>query len=149
MQVLNEQQIAMLRQAGESMVSSVPHSIECGLEVVFVEPANASLRAPYREHLSDGEERLAHGVISVLIDHCCGLAIVAAGGSRPMATLDLRIDYMCKPAARSAITAKAHCYGLQPDIGFVRAEAFDDEGGEPIASAQATFMLNRTITAPT
>jgi acyl-coenzyme A thioesterase PaaI-like protein len=46
-------------------------------------------------------------------------------------------------AAKSGVTAEAHCYKLTRSIAFVRAQAWDADPADPIATAQAAFVLNR------
>ncbi len=46
-------------------------------------------------------------------------------------------------APRTGVTAEAHCYKLTRSIAFVRAEAWDLDRSDLIATAQAAFVLNR------
>jgi acyl-coenzyme A thioesterase PaaI-like protein len=49
-----------------------------------------------------------------------------------------------RPAApRAGVTAEAHCYKLTRSIAFVRAQAWDADPADPIATVQAAFVLNR------
>ena len=85
-------------------------------------------------------------MITALLDHVCGLAVTSRsleGGFLSTATLDLRIDYMRPAAPRADVTASAHCYKLTRNIAFVRAHAFDADPEDPIATAQAAFVLKR------
>ena len=43
---------------------------------------------------------------------------------------------------RADITALAHCYKMTRSIAFVRAEAWDVDPADPIATAQAAFILH-------
>lgn len=99
--------------------------------------------------------RLHGGVISAGLDAMAGLAVMAAIGARHMdeppaqrlqrfarlGTIDLRIDYLRPAKPRSGITAEAHCYKLTRSIAFVRAQAWDESADDPVATAQAAFML--------
>lgn len=125
------------------MVMGAPQAAALGLEVVWVKEAQGSLRAPWREDLVGDPETgiIAGGVVTTLLDHVCGMAALAAIHHYGAPTLDLRIDYMRPAAPRSSVVAEAHCYKLTRSIAFVRAQAYDDRGGEPIATAQAAFML--------
>jgi uncharacterized protein (TIGR00369 family) len=87
---------------------------------------------------------IAGGVVTSLLDHTCGMAIIsAAQGFMSTATLDLRIDYMRAAAPRAGVTARAHCYKLTRSVAFVRAEAWDVDPGDLIATAQGAFIINR------
>ncbi|MBA3810186.1 MAG: PaaI family thioesterase [Caulobacteraceae bacterium] len=126
------------------MAQETPHAAALGLRLVSAEPGIAVLEVPYRADLV-GDPRsgvLAGGVLTSLLDHTCGLAVAsAAGPDRGTATLDLRIDYMRPAEPGRDIIARAECYKLTRTIGFVRASAFEDEAGDPIATAQAAFVL--------
>ncbi|WP_068875167.1 MULTISPECIES: PaaI family thioesterase [unclassified Phenylobacterium] len=122
-----------------------PHADALGLSLVSIEKGRGTMSAPWREELVGDPETgvIASGVVTALIDHTCGLAINSAMGElTPIATLDLRIDYLRPAAPRAGVTAEAHAYRLTRTIGFVRAEAWDVERGDLVATAQAAFMLN-------
>ncbi|OHB29899.1 MAG: thioesterase [Phenylobacterium sp. RIFCSPHIGHO2_01_FULL_69_31] len=122
-----------------------PHADALGLSLVSVEKGRGVMSAPWREELVGDPETgvIASGVVTALIDHTCGLAINSAMGElTPIATLDLRIDYLRPAAPRTGVTAEAHAYRLTRTVGFVRAEAWDVERGDLVATAQAAFMLN-------
>lgn len=122
-----------------------PHADALGLTLVSIEKGRGVMTAPWRAELvGDPEtEVIASGVVTALIDHTCGLAINSAMEQMaPIATLDLRIDYLRPAAPRTGITAEAHAYRLTRTVGFVRAEAWDVERNDLVATAQAAFMLN-------
>ena len=137
----------LFRELAARMVDSTPQSAALGLRFVSVSPARGSLEVPWREDLVGDPDTgvIAGGVVTTLLDHTCGLAMSAAAGSEPFstATLDLRIDYMRPAAPRAGVTCEAHCYKLTRTIGFVRAEAWDIDKSDLIATAQAAFVLNR------
>ena len=86
---------------------------------------------------------IAGGVVTTLLDTTCGWATaVALKEPTSIATLDLRIDYMRPSAPGKAIFATADCYKLTRSIAFLRALAYDVDPSDPVAAAQATFMLD-------
>src|ERR1700735_820104 len=104
---------------------------------------------PYRPiFIGDIKTGVLHGgVVTAMLDESCGMAVqLALDGTRSIATLDLRIDYQ-KPATPGlAIKAHSICYRVTRSIAFVRATAFQESEGDPIATATACFMIgaNRT-----
>ena len=132
------------------MSGNAPQAQALGFRFVSVEPGRGSIHVPWREDLVGDPDTgvIAGGVVTSLLDHTCGLAMAAAAGTEPFstATLDLRIDYMRAAAPRAGVTCEAHCYKLTRTIGFVRAEAWDVDKSDLIATAQAAFVLNRPHT---
>ena len=126
------------------MLSGLPHARALGLEVESAEDGVAVLRAPYNPRLvGDPETGVIHGgVVTTLLDTCCGLAVLCAPRPpRSTATLDLRIDYMRPAAPRATVIARAECHRLARRIAFVRATAWDSDNADPVASAAGAFMV--------
>ena len=82
-------------------------------------------------------------MLTVLADSACGLAVGAALTERmPYATLDLRMDYLRPAGPEHEVFCEAHCYRVTRSVAFVRAEVWQQDRSQPIATAQATFMLS-------
>ena len=140
----------ILNELAERMANGTPHSEALGFRFVSVSPGRGSIAVDWREDLVGDPDTqvIAGGVVTSLLDHTCGLAMAAAAADHlfSTATLDLRIDYMRPAAPRLGVTAEAHCDKLTRTIGFVRAEAWDVDKSDLIATAQAAFVLNRPRT---
>src|SRR6185295_12235522 len=102
---------------------------------------------PYDEKLvGDPVTRVIHGgAITTLMDATCGTAVfVKLKEPIPVATLDLRIDYL-KPAKPDCeVHARAECFKVTRNVAFVRCETY--HAGDPddlVAVANGTFMLVR------
>ena len=131
--------------AAAAMATEVPQASALGFQMVSASDSLGVMHVPWREDLVGDPETqvIASGVVTSLLDHCCGMAITAARGERrPTATLDLRIDYMRPAAGKAGVTVEAHCYHMTRSIAFVRAHAWDADPADPIATAQAAFMLS-------
>lgn len=129
------------------MVKHTPYAIALGMTYVSSsEDGRGTILLPWRADIcgADGTDILAPGAVTALIDHACGLAIMAGFGlAAQPATLDLRIDHMRPAKPRMSVTCAAHCYKATRTIAFLRAEAWDVSEDDPIATAQAAFILNR------
>ena len=122
-----------------------PHAQALGFEVVDVQKGMATLKVDFRDDLIGDPDAgvIAGGVVTALLDHVCGNAVMLALDTvTPIATLDLRIDYMRAAKPGLGIIAKAHCYKVSKSIAFVRASAWDQDPDDPVATAQAAFMIN-------
>ena len=124
---------------------ALPQGRALGLQILHSAEGASRLSVPYREDLVGDPATgvIAGGVVTTLLDSACGHA-VASSLSEPtsIATLDLRIDYMRRAKPGLAVTAEAHVYKLTRSIAFVRAIAHDGDPADPVAAAQAAFMLD-------
>jgi uncharacterized protein (TIGR00369 family) len=122
----------------------VPHMRDLGMQVVAVEPGVVTLALDWQERLVGNPETgvLHGGVITVLIDSASGFAVFTAlARVVPVATLDLRIDYLKPATPRRRLVARAECYKLTRQVAFTRAIAFHEED-DPIAHSAGSFMLS-------
>lgn len=87
-------------------------------------------------------ELVSSGPIVSLVDAAAGAAIIARTRQwRPMATLDLRVDYLRGAKAGRALHARATCYHLTSKVAFTRCDVHDGDPADPIAFATASFFF--------
>jgi uncharacterized protein (TIGR00369 family) len=139
-------------QRGDLAQRGTALSLAMGFETLSERPC--AMRAPFRAELvgDPAEGGLAGGVIFALLDQTCGMAISLALRARAeaegrqlamggMATLDFRLDHIRPPRAGAAVIAEAECLNLAGDVAIVRGWAYEVDASDPIAAAQAAFML--------
>ncbi|MFZ5669620.1 MAG: PaaI family thioesterase [Pseudomonadota bacterium] len=134
-----------MRNLAQGMNQGSPQAQALKLETVTLDAQGAVLRVPYDEALIGDPETgvIAGGVMTTLLDHACGQAVhIALSEFKTIATLDLRIDYMRPAEPGKDIFARAHCYKITRSVAFVRAVAYDADPADPVAAAQAAFMLD-------
>ena len=143
------------RRPSGRLIAQTPHSQALGMHFVEAGDGHATLRVPYAPHLvGNPETGVIHGgVITSTLDNAAGIAVHSALDARvPIATLDLRIDYMKPATPHRDFYASAHCYKVTRSIAFVRGAAYHESEDDPIATATATFMLSssapKTETVP-
>lgn len=101
------------------------------------------LELPWRADLlgEAEDEVLASGPIISLMDMASGLSIwTRMKLFRPVATLDLRVDYLRASRPRASVIGRAQCYHLGRSAAFVRGVAHDGDSDDPIAHMQGVFM---------
>ena len=121
-----------------------PYSRELGLRLHGVESDWCVIKVlPDERLVGNPATGVVHGgVITALLDSCYGLAIfVKMEKMRPMATLDLRIDYLKPATPGREIFGGAVCYKLGHELAFVRGAAYHDSPDDPIATSSAIFMF--------
>jgi uncharacterized protein (TIGR00369 family) len=136
---------ALIDQMNEHGWRSVPHNRALALEVTDFRHSTGEvwMRLPYADRLvGDPDTGILHGgAITTLMDAACGMAVmVKLGAGAPIATLDLRIDYLKPAAARRDVIAHVQCYKLTKHIAFVRGFAHIGDADDPVAAVAATFM---------
>lgn len=125
-------------------MAQTPFMTGIGAEVVELEDGRACIRLPYSERLiGDPDTGVLHGgVISGLLDQCCGMAVGRAQREhRPFATLDLRIDYMKAAKPGADVFVEAECLKVAHEVAFARGIAYQESKDSPIALATGTFMM--------
>lgn len=129
----------------QQLVTTPPHPAALGFRLDHVDSDGAVLAVPWREDLVGDPQSgvLSGGVVSSLLDHACGVAVwTALKTFQPIATLDMRIDYMRAAVPQREIFARTHVFRLTRSIAFVRGLADDGDPADPVAAVQAAFMLN-------
>ena len=111
----------------------------------------AVMELPYQDRLVGNPETgvLHGGAVTTLIDSVCGMAVASALDEPcPIATLDLRIDYLRPAVPGKALVARADCYKVTTQMAFVRSTAYHDSVDDPVATAAGTFILLRGAATP-
>ena len=127
------------------LASGAAHTHALGFAFDGLEGDRVRIRVPWRGDLVGDPDTgvLAGGLVTALLDHVGGLAVwIALDRFEPIATLDLRVDYMRAAEPGRDLIAEARCYRLTHSIAFVRAWAFEVGPDDPVAAAQAAYMLS-------
>ncbi len=130
-----------------SIAQFVPHNKALGIRFVSISDGRVTLALPYDAKLvGNPVTGVIHGgAITAMLDGACGLAVLLKlDEPLPLATLDLRIDYLRPATPGKAVLARAECFKITKNVAFVRCEAFN-EGAENdgVAVANGTFIIFR------
>jgi uncharacterized protein (TIGR00369 family) len=123
----------------------VPHNQALGIRVVEITATEAVFELPYDAKLVGNPDTgtLHGGAITAMLDACSGVAVFAALTELvPIATLDLRIDYLKPASPGKPVFGRASCYKLTRNVAFTRAVAYHDDPDDAIAHSVGTFMLS-------
>ena len=128
--------------------ANVPHNKALGVEILEMKPHEALFRLPYDEKLVGNPDTgvLHGGAITALLDGASGAAVFASlVDFVPIATLDLRIDYLRPAEVGLAVHARATCYKMTKNVAFTRAVAYHEDPDDPIAHSVGTFMISTKL----
>lgn len=125
-------------------IAMVPQLKALGVRFDWQKDGEAAMHMPYADHLIGFPDTgvIAGGAIYTLMDSCCGTAVFSALKEfKPLATLDLRIDYLKPATPHETVRAYAHCYKVTRHVAFVRGVAYHDDQEDPIANVSGTFVM--------
>ncbi len=133
-----------LTEANE-FIQRLPFSKALNMRVEEIGECRAVMTVPYDLQLIGNPSTgiIDGGVVTALMDTCGGLAVlIHPEVNPPMATLNLKVDYMRPANTGQQITAEAECYNVTRTVAFVRVMAFDEDRKRSVATALATYTLN-------
>lgn len=139
------QVLAERRRRLEGVLRTVPHNAALGIRMLDVTETEVLVELPYNPALVGNPDTgtLHGGAITALLDGCSGRAVFAALETPvPIATLDLRIDYLKPAEPHQSVFARATCYKLTRNVAFTRAVAYQGSPEDVIAHSVGTFMLS-------
>lgn len=125
----------------------VPHNAALGITLVAASytPATVTVKMPWNPQLvGNPETQVMHGgAITTVLDATAGASVfLKLRQPAPIATLDLRVDFLGRAPAHKDVFARAECYHHTSSVAFVRAVAYVENPEEPFATASATFALS-------
>ena len=123
---------------------AVGHGKALGIDYQGSGPDWAELTLEARpELIGVPEDRIvASGAIVGLVDTCCGAAVwQKLDRFEPIATIDLRIDYLRPAFEGDMLVARCECYKMTKAIAFTRGIAHTGDPERPVAHVTGTFIL--------
>jgi uncharacterized protein (TIGR00369 family) len=143
----SDDQATSLELLNAGFADFVPHNKAMGFRIVEAsfDPPYIIAALPWHERLlGNPDHGIIHGgVVTTLLDAAGGAAVyVKMRVALPIATLDLRIDYLKPAAGTREIRARAECIKVTKNVAFVRATAFQEDERDPIALASAAYMIS-------
>lgn len=128
-----------------TFMAYVPHNNALGIVIEALAEARAVLRLPWAEHLvGDPTTGVLHGgAVTALLDAASGSAVfMALRQPVPVATLDLRIDYLRSAEARRDVVAVATVEKVTRNVAFSRCVAHHaDDPDDVVAIGTGAFMI--------
>lgn len=138
----------------EMMLSANPgdHFHQLGMALDCVTERGCRIHLPWAEHLvGNPDTGVVHGgVLTTLLDTCCGFAAVMAAGLGELCpTMDLRIDYMGAAEPGVPLVAEGEAYRVTQHVVFTRGKVFQSDPERPVAHCVGNFSrLDPALAGP-
>jgi uncharacterized protein (TIGR00369 family) len=90
-----------------------------------------------------GAEGVIHGgLMTIIMDSIFGLTVFTALEElKPIATINLRIDYIATAEAGARTVCAAHCIAVNDDIAYVSGDLKIEDDGRLLATGAGAFMV--------
>ena len=89
-----------------------------------------------------GSNEIFGGAMAIVLDTVLGFSVVTRLKDLvPIATINLRTEYLAKAVSGTKIRCHAHCYSRRDAVAFVRGDITNFETGATLATALGTFMI--------
>lgn len=113
------------------------------IDIDLIGNGHAVMRMPFSDALADRRGALHRGALVTLLDTTCGLAIFSALTSlKPIATIDLRVDFLRLIPPAAELKAVVDCVGTTETVAYIIGRAFAGEGDELIATVAGSFAID-------
>lgn len=128
----------------DSFMLAIPHLKALGITYHGHGRGWSELALPYAEHLVAYPDAgvIASGAIFTLMDSAGGFSVMTgAERMQPVATLDLRLDYLRPATPGQTIIGRSEVQKMTRSIVFVRGLAHDGDPARPVAHMTGSFMF--------
>ena len=125
----------------------VPILKDMGATVEAIDAEHVEMRIPYDEScVGDPDSGALHtAFITKIIDTGFGAAVMARLGRKlPIATIDLRVDYLAASRRDTDLLVETRCYRLARDLAFVSGRAYHQDPAVELAAATGTFIVSQS-----
>lgn len=136
--------IAMLDMVRQYFGSQHPLFRAMDATIVGIEKGQAVCTMPCTPRMQDGRGALHRGAMVTLLDNTCGLAIFAHLGTvKPIATIDLRVDYLRPMPPGVGVRCVVECIGTTDTVAWINGRALTlDDAALPLAAVTGSFAIN-------
>lgn len=128
----------------DTFLSSIPNIVATGQKCRSMSRGKAVMVLPARDAwVGDTLHKSMHpGCATALADNTCAMAVTSMMDPiSPLATLDLRMDFLRPAAIGADLVCEATCIRLSKHVGFAQGLVFQEGLAEPVATVNANMML--------
>jgi acyl-coenzyme A thioesterase PaaI-like protein len=133
---------AMLRSATDFLAHE--HSLFRSLELkpLLIGRGKAAFSVALPEAFAGGDGAIHGGLYTIILDSIFGMTVFTAIETvMPIATINLRTDYIGAIAPGARAVCAAECEAIRDDVAFVKGRLTAESGGALLATGSATFMI--------
>lgn len=133
---------AMLKSASDWLLHE--HSLfqTLKLKPVLIGRNQATFSVYLPDDFIGPDGKIHGGLLTIIMDSIFGLAaFTALDELKPIATINLRTNYLDDVAPGGRVTCAAECIRLRDEVAHVEGKLTDEENGRLIATSSGAFMI--------
>lgn len=113
------------------------------MQPLRADEALVEARIPFNERFEIMPGRgLSNGLLTTAVDSIFGLAILVKLGRRvPIATIDLKMEFIHDAVSRENLICRAVCYAVTKLMAYARGTVIGESTNALLASGSGTFMI--------
>lgn len=111
------------------------------LDPISISAGETRFKLTMSPEFDDGQGYVHPGMLTVILDSLLGLTVFTAmTAPHPIATINLRTDYVKPVLINARVECAAHCLSITDDVAHVRGEIVMED--EEMAYASGAFIIN-------
>ncbi len=133
---------AMLQEASNWLLHEHTLFKSLDLKPTLIGRSKATFSVYLPDAFADARGKVHGGLLTLIMDSIFGLAaFTALDELKPVATVNLRTDYMGEARPGGRVLCAAECRTLRGDVAHVAGDLTDEETGRLIAAGAGAFMI--------
>ena len=133
---------AMLKNARDWLTHE--HSLfrSLDLEPLLIGKGKATFAVDLPDQFAGADGAIHGGLLTIIMDSIFGLSVFTALDQlKPIATINLRSDYLADAAPGTRVICDADCYKVVDEVAFVTGKVTVKNSGLLLASGSGAFMV--------
>lgn len=133
---------AMLNDARAYLLDNHPLFKALDLKPLLIGKGKATFSIYLPDDFTDAKGDIHGGLLTIIMDSIFGLSVFTALEEvKPIATINLRTDYLQSVAPGGRVACAAECRRRRGDIAYVTGDVTDEKTGAVLASGAGAFMI--------
>jgi acyl-coenzyme A thioesterase PaaI-like protein len=133
---------AMLKSASDWLKHE--HSLFQSLDIkpVLIGKGKSMFSLTLPEEFSDASGNIHGGAVTIVLDSMLGMTVYTALDTlKPIATINLRTDYLEDVKIGARVVCSAQCDKLRDEVAFISGTLTDEATGALLATGSGAFMV--------
>ncbi len=133
---------AMLKSAADWLLQEHALYESLSLKPLLIDRGKTTFSVLLPEDFTDADGLIHGSLLTIVMDTIFGLAaLTALDELKPIATINLRTDYLEDAAPGQRVVCAAECSKLRDEVAYITGGVTDEKTGALIASGSGAFMI--------